>query len=367
MTGTRIKYLFVISYLFASVFVFLPVVVRADGPSARIEPTSGPVGTKITVNGGGFRVSEDGITITYDGEIIKCNFIADYTGNFEGTATIPPSTKGRHSVGVFGSDFTPRGIIKDNYFEVIPDIDLVSQMYFEPVTKKSSIKLTVNGSGFAKNEPINITFDGLDMTTAVADDFGSFGASFEVPQVKETKEYVIAATGSDSSSAQANFLVDKPHPAEPKLLSPANGASLEIFSSPVDVILAPARALGSTPKTLKSVRATFAWTETVESGSASYILQIATNYDFSSPVISKANLSSPSYALSKQDVLSPGTYYWRVKAIDAFSDESEWSKTGKFDVILVSQRVQTITVISVLLLIGALIIGISVWRLNSRD
>jgi cytochrome b subunit of formate dehydrogenase len=80
---------------------------------------------------------------------------------------------------------------------------------------------------------------------------------------------------------------------------------------------------------------------------------------------SKADLSSPSCTLSEDDVLTPGAYNWRVKTVDDFGDESEWSETGKFEVILVSDRVLTITVVSLLLLIGALIVGVSIWRVNS--
>ncbi len=378
----RIKYLFGVLALTTVLIpfqllllAFLPAAVKADTndrvyvPMAQVKPVSGPVGTEITVTGAGFRISEDGITITYDGEIIKCNLIADYTGSWEGTATIPPSTKGRHTVGAFGSDFTPRGIVRDSYFDVISKIDLVSQMYFEPLSKKSSTKLTVTGTGFAKNESINITFNELELTTAVADDAGSFTATLEVPQVKETKEYVIDAAGSDGSSAQANFFIQKPRPAAPMLLSPVQWSSLEIFDSPIDVILAPSRvfdyARGSTPKSLKPVPATFVWTKTAESGKANYVLQIARTYDFSSPVIVKTDLSSPSCTLSEDDVLTPGAYNWRVKTVDDFGDESEWSETGKFVVILVSHRVLTTSVVSLLLLIGALVVGVSIWRVNS--
>jgi hypothetical protein len=378
MIMMRIKYLFgvlglitVLIPLQLLLLAFLPAAVKADtsdrvyGPMAEVKPVSGPVGTEITVTGAGFRISEDGITITYDGKIIKCNLIANYVGSWEGTATIPPSTKGRHRVGVFGSDFTPRGVVHDSYFDVIPKIELVSQMYFEPISKKTTIKLTVTGTGFAKNESINITFDEFELAAAVADDSGSFTATLEVPQVKETKEYVIAAAGSDGSSAQANFFIEKPRPAAPKLLSPVQGVSLEIFNSPIDVIFAPVRALGSTPKSLKSIPATFTWTETDESSNASYVLQIARTYDFSSPVIVKADLSSSSYILSRDDVLTPGSYYWRVKTVDDFGDESEWSEARKFEVILVSDRVLTITVVSILLLVGALVVGVSIWRVNS--
>src|SRR4030042_2617020 len=380
MITIRNKYLFGVLGLInvlvtLQLLAFLPAAVKADSSSriyvhtAYVEPVSGPVGTEITVTGAGFRISEDGITITYDGEIIKCNIIADTLGNWKSSATIPPSTKGRHTIGVFGSDFTPRGIVRDSYFEVIPKIDLVSQMYFEPISKKTSIKLTVTGTGFAKNEAINISFNELELASAVADDRGSFNATLEVPQVKETKEYLIDATGSSGSSAKANFFVQKPRPSAPQLLSPDQGIRLEIFDSPIDVILAPARVFNyrsdSTPKSLKPVQATFVWTKTTESSNASYVLYIARAYDFSSSVIVKADLSSPSYTLSGDDVLTPGTYNWRVKTIDDFGDESEWSEARKFEVILVSDRVLTITAVSLLLLIGALVVGISIWRENS--
>jgi hypothetical protein len=342
---------------------------RVYVPTARIEPASGPVGTEIIVTGAGFRVSEDGITITYDGEIIKCNLIADTLGNWKGTATIPPSTKGRHTVGVFGSDFTPRGIVRDNYFDVVPKIDLSAKKYFEPMSKKTSTKLTVTGTGFAKNESTNISFNESILASATADDSGSFGAVLEVPQVKETKEYVIAAAGNAGSLAQANFLVEKPPPPTPQLLSPAQGASLEIYYSPLDVILAPIRIFksltGSTPKSSKPVATTFDWTETDEPDNAGYILQIALTDDFSSPVIVKADLSNASYTLSEGDVLTPGVYYWRVKTADDSGDESEWSAVRKFEVILVSDRTLTITVVGLLLLMGILVVGISLWRAKS--
>ena len=378
----RTKYLsgvlsLIILFFPFQLLVFQPDTVRAAGsrtyiPTAEIEPTSGPIGTEITLTGAGFRTSEDGITITYDGEIIKCNLIADTIGNWESTATIPPSTKGRHTVGVFGSDFTPRGVVRDSYFEVIPEIGLVSQTYIEPISRKTTIKLTVMGTGFTDNESIRITFDGPELAAAVADSSGSFNAVFEVPQVKETRDYVIAAAGSDGSSAQANFFVEKSQPPAPQLLSPVPGVKLEIFSSPIDVICGPARYLAgifsypsvSTPKSVKPGLATFVWTSTADSGNESYVLEITRTYDLASPVV-KEGLSSTSYTLSGDDVLTPGAYSWRVKTVDDVGYESQWSEARKFEVIGVSDRVLTIYIVGLMVLIGTLVFGIIAWRANS--
>jgi IPT/TIG domain len=383
MIMIRIKDIFAVLALVTlllplQLLVFQPATVKADGsrkyiPTAEIEPVSGPVGTEVIVTGAGFRTSEDGITITYDGKIIKCNLIADTIGNWKSTATIPPSTKGRHTIGVFGSDFTPRGVVRDSYFDVIPEISLVSQTYIEPISKKTTIKLKVTGTGFTDNESIKITFDESELTAAIADDSGSFNAILEVPQVRATKEYVIAAAGSDSSSAQAKFFTEKSPPPAPRLLSPVPGTRFEIFSSPVDVIYGPARYFTeffnnpgvSTPKSLKTGLATFVWTSTALSANVSYNLQITHIYDFSSPVIVKEGLKSPSYTLSGDDVLTPGIYNWRVKTVDDGGDESEWSEARQFEVILISDRVLTVLVVGLLLLIGALVVVILTWRVNS--
>ena len=68
--------------------------------------------------------------------------------------------------------------------------------------------------------------------------------------------------------------------------------------------------------------------------------------------------------MSNDDVLTPSAYYWRVKAIEDINDESAWSEAWKFEVISTSDRVLTIFVVSLLLFIGALVVGILVWRVN---
>jgi len=344
------------------------------------EPVSGPVGTEVTVSGAGFRIGEDGITITYDGEIIKCNIVAESDGSWTTTVEIPPSTKGRHRIGIYGSSFTPIGVVRDSYFDVIPQIqiNLVPQMYFGPTSKKMSTKFTVTGTGFAKDESVNISFDAIELAAAVADGSGSFSAILGVPQVKTSKEYVIAVAGSSGSSAQANFFIEKSQPLAPQLLSPVQGARLEIFGSLVDVILEPTRYLtgvfdylrGPTPKSLKPGLVTFVWTKTAESSNATYVLQIARTYDFSSPVLVKEGLGSSSYTLSRDDVLTPGVYNWRVKTVEDSGDEGEWSESSKFEVISSSDRVLTITicVVSLLLLIVALVVGLLIkWTSSVKE
>ena len=382
---TRIKYLFGVLALITvllplQLLVFLPAPVKAATsiriftPMAKAEPVSGPVGTEVTVSGVGFRTSEDGITITYDGEIIKCNIVADSVGSWKTTVEIPPSTKGRHKIGIYGSDFTPIGVVPGIDFEVIPQINLVPQMYFEPISKKTSTKLTVTGTGFAKDESVNISFDAIKLVAAVADNSGSFDAILVVPQIKG-KEHVVAATGSSGSSAQANFVMEKLQPSAPQLLSPVQGARLEIFGSFGDVIFGTARYLvgvfdylrGSKQKSLRPALTTFTWTKPAEPSKVSYVFQIARTHDFSSPVLVKEGLVSSSYTLSRDDVLIPGDYNWRVKAVDDIGNESEWSEVWKIGVISISNRILIISLVSLVLVIVALAFGMLTWRVNRSN
>jgi len=74
--------------------------------------------------------------------------------------------------------------------------------------------------------------------------------------------------------------------------------------------------------------------------------------------------------LSRDDVLTPGVYNWRVKTVEDSGDEGEWSESSKFEVISSSDRVLTITicVVSLLLLIVALVVGLLIkWTSSVKE
>ncbi|MCX6009088.1 MAG: IPT/TIG domain-containing protein, partial [Chloroflexi bacterium] len=206
-------------------------------PFAKIEPTSGPAGTEITIDGFGFRTGEDGITITWDGEIILCNLVGGADGSWSTTLNIPPCTKGYHTIGVYGSSFTPKGIVPNINFNVVPHIEL------QPASGNKGTKVTVNGAGFAKDEAIILSFEGMALDVrAVTDDIGSFSTAFEVPQSR-VKDNKVKATGSAGNSAEAIFVTEKIAPLAPTLLSPQQGAKLKIFDSVGDVFFGTAKSL----------------------------------------------------------------------------------------------------------------------------
>jgi hypothetical protein len=88
-------------------------------------------------------------------------------------------------------------------------------------------------------------------------------------------------------------------PSVPSLLSPANGAVTTDHTPYLD------------------------WSTVTSNSSVRYTVQVDNNADFSSPVVNKTRLSGSSYTLTKK--LAHGTYYWRVRAMDADGDTSAWT------------------------------------------
>jgi hypothetical protein len=334
------------------------------GPFAKIQPDSGPVGTEIAVDGYGFRTSEDGITITWDNQIYLVNFVAGSDGVLSIKLKIPPSTQGHHLMGVFGSDFTPRGIVPDIDFNVVPNIQL------QPSTGNKGTKVTVNGTGFTKGETITFTFEGNSLNTnAVADDQGSFSTAFTAPQ-SATKENKVTAKGTASNSAEAIFVIDKVTPTAPTLIFPEQGATLEAFNSVGDVFLGTARQLLGTISFQNSRQlgfgppdVTFDWSQINTQGNVTYTLEIDNNSNPASPVVLRKGLLDSEYTLTKADTLSVGSYTWRVMAVDDIDNEGFWSDTGKFAVIPMSNQVFILSIAIPLVFIGA-IVGLVwlIWR-----
>ena len=65
-----------------------------------------------------------------------------------------------------------------------------------------------------------------------------------------------------------------------------------------------------------------------------YILQVATDENFSNLIIDKGELTDPEYTVTTGESLTPtkkeNPYYWRVRAIDYADNKSKWSAKGSF-------------------------------------
>jgi hypothetical protein len=334
------------------------------GPFAKMQPSSGPVGTEITIEGFGFRTSEDGITITWDNQIILCNLIAGTNGVFDTTLNIPPATQGLHLVGVFGSDFTPKGIIPDMDFNVVPNIQL------QPPSGNKGTRVSVNGTGFIKGEAVTLSFEGTSLNiNIVADDKGSFSIGFDAPQ-SAVKENKVKAIGTTGNSAETLFIIDKVTPPAPSLVSPTQGAELEVFDSVGDVFLGTTKQLiriisfrNSEQRKLGPSDIKFDWSDIKVQGKTTYTLEIANGNDFLSPAVLKKELVDSEYTLSRDDILTIGSYTWRVMAVDDIGNEGLWSDADEFEVIPMSNQVLIMSLVIPLVSIGVMVgLATITWR-----
>lgn len=85
-----------------------------------------------------------------------------------------------------------------------------------------------------------------------------------------------------------------------------------------------------TSKTSQGV--TFRWQKPDNKSTFTYHLQVSQSPFFVSDkmIVEKTSLSSPNYKLDK---ISPGTYFWRVKATSNSSQTTEWSEPARFTII----------------------------------
>ena len=360
-------------------------------PYVKVTPLSGTVGTQLMIYAWGFRANEDGLSMTWDGELFVYNIraeldgsmIADgskvpflsssYTGDTREKVLIPPSTQGRHVLGLYGSSFTPKGVFNDTVIEVVSDIKLQT----EPHIKGTQV--AINGTGFASNETITISLDKTTNATATTDDVGSFTTAIVVQAVKG-KEYTIAASGNKGNTARASFSISSgPERAIPtetvfKLLSPSTGAQLTTFNSVGEVLLGAFNYLvgvfdylkGSQVKITSAPALKFTWASTGDFTGISYAVQIARDRNFSSPALDKKISNRPEYTLAENERLTSGHYYWRVKAIDAAGQEGQWSQSSDFTIVSMSTRVAIFAIVLVVLIIAAIVFGILTAVANLR-
>ena len=109
---------------------------------------------------------------------------------------------------------------------------------------------------------------------------------------------------------------------------------------------------------------TLHWAEFAGPGEVSYSLHLAPVDDFFTPILVKDELSEPEYNLSGDDIPAPGTYGWRVKAIDAAGNETPWSVVWQMEIVSASNQTIIWFIASLVLFVVLVVLGILTWRAN---
>jgi hypothetical protein len=272
-----------------------------------IDPTSGSSGITVTVIGTGFKASYT-ITITYDGIQVATSpatVTTNSSGYFSATFTVPASMTGTYEV-----------IASDGTNTATADFISTTDATIDTETSVSApghvgMEITITGAGFKPNATITITYESDPVeftTTSLAD--GSFSYVLTIPASVGGAHTITVSDGSVSKVF--DFYMELDAPSAPELLLPLIGEKSDS-------------------------EAIFDWDDVDDdSEPVTYDLQIATSASFTSAsiLVEQEGLTESEYTLIEEEKLKSTSedepYYWRVRAVDAASNEGAWSDASTF-------------------------------------
>jgi hypothetical protein len=346
-----------------------------------LDTADGPTGTGVTIDGFGFYADRT-VTVSYYniiGEKIG-TAVASPTGEFTYSFVIPNSTAGKHKITAANAE----GNLAETTFEVIPTITLSLG------SAGPGELLTITGTGFGHRSDIIISFGTRGVATARTDDYGNFEVECNVPEMKPNP-YDVKAEDEEGNLDKAKFTITAgaklnqtagsvgskiniegsgfaiggtitikyddssigtviadnngafnvffdvpPGIGGEHVITISDGATTKKFAFTLESEAPPVPAL-RLPANNSETRAEayLDWADVNDpSTPVVYSLQIASDHNFSSLVLEKEGLTESEYTLTKDERLAAAKqglpYYWRVKARDSASNESEWSEPWTF-------------------------------------
>jgi len=275
-------------------------------PEITVTPISGIKGDTVAVTGTGFGDEED-VAIAFNAVTVATN-TTDQDGSFTASFIVPDVAAAIYDVEAEDDD--------NNDARAQFTVEIATVLTISPVTTQASpahadMNIAVSGLGFRASSAITVTdlTSGLLIVTTTSNADGVFQTTFEAAGA--AGEHVITASDG-TSTLQVSFIMESQPPSAPALLLPEAATKAE-------------------------ARVSLDWeTVTDDSSPVTYTLQIATDDDFApaSILLEKEGLTRSEYTATEAEKLSStkeeAPYYWRVKAIDAISNESEWSTPGSF-------------------------------------
>jgi hypothetical protein len=263
-------------------------------PDLKATPSSGSPGAKVTVKGTGFPANKD-VKLSFDGKDTKLDISANGIGSFSTNFAIPDTIAGKHEFKVTVDNMSLGDIITS--LQVSPKISL------SPAHPEIGAEVTVSGRGFAANSKVSIKYDDASISNSPTTDLdGSFSEIFNVPESSK-ENHVITATDAAGNTATYGLPLEGEAPPAPDAISP--GEKQQRFG------------------VLGAQFVTFTWSDVFDPSGVTYTLEIDNNLSFFplEPGMRKTGLTKPTCTIQ----LGPGTYYWRVKAVDGAGNESAWA------------------------------------------
>jgi len=287
-----------------------------------VTPALAYVGDEITVIGGGFAPGEEGVKVTFDGTVVATDIPVDIYGCWESSFAVLASTYGSHTISASG----------ETTAAVTTTLDTQAQITeLSPVEGAPGDSVSLTGNGFHGSQDLTVTIGGI----AVSEDIqtqsnGNIVISFRVPKGSPEGKQTLVVTDEDGATDQVDFTVTR------KTLS----------TTPLPI----------SPKEnkLRSGEVTFRWQGATGSTGYTYTLEINTSAG-SGNIWSKSGIEESSYTLTEEESLPKGTYYWRVKIVDDYGNESAWSDSIEFTVSPIPTWVWV--VVGVVVLVGLMVVA----------
>ena len=300
-------------------------------PQAILSPTQGSAGDIIAVSGTGFSAGEE-VSI-----YLKTTPVAyirsDAFGSFEGVFKVPAMSNDSYAMRI--EDVSRN--------RVLMQFPIVAGARLSSTAGHVGTEVIVSGNGFTAGAELTVRYDTTEVARVSVDEDGSFTVTFEAPPGIAGQRTVTVSDGNDTAGLV--FTMESTPPPAPARQLPEPGVEIR---SPV----------------------IFDW-GTVEDLSApvTYTLQVANDGEFADVVLEKSGLATTEYTPTSNEQLRTSkdetAYYWRVKAVDAASNESGWSAVGSFRVV--ASFTMPSWAIYVLIGVAVVIVGFLVYRLWRRN
>ena len=261
-------------------------------PDIEVNPPSSSPGGEVTINGTGFPAN-DNVKLSFDGKPIDIAITTNNLGSFTSKFTISETTAGKHEFKANADKMLSEYTVAS--LEVKPTISL------EPKSAEVGQKVTLTGSGFAASSVVSIQFDDITIDSSPkTDEIGNCTYAFNVPKSSRANHEVIA-TDKSGNKATYSLALESDVPLAPTSISPQE-QRFGWFGSQL---------------------VTFSWTKVDDPSGVTYILEISENLNFFplKPGMRKTGLAETTCGVK----VEPGTYYWRVKAVDGAGNEGEWA------------------------------------------
>ena len=269
-------------------------------PDIKVSPSSGPPGSKVILNGTGFPANKKEVTLSFDGQDTTLAISTSGVGSFSAEFAIPNTIAGKHE---FKATVESISMVDTSAsLQVSPKISL------SPEHPEIGAEVTVTGCGFASKSQVSIKYDDISISSSptdkppITDWNGSFSHSLKVPESSKDN-HVITATDKAGNVATYGLPLEGEAPPAPNTITPGEKQQrFGVFGSQLVI---------------------FTWAEVSDPSGVTYILEIDNNLNFFplEPGMRKTGLTKPNCVIQ----LEPGTYYWRVKAVDGAGNESGWA------------------------------------------